>query len=225
MIERSWLLVIVLVVGLGAVDNRALAQSERKACIDGSGNAAIESCRRALAVSPRDRSLSLALAEHLSQAGRDEEALEVLRSALEHRPKDDALLNKLAIVESNLDEKKWVENRGQDQKGKTKVSVTQKLNRIRCEKRTGQSALKACDELLITLPEEANIHARRGFILMDLGRSEEALSALETAAGLGSPDPRVQAGLKDLKQQHGGGKQLVAEKLIFDPVQGTYRLQ
>ncbi len=165
----------------------ALAADARETCLSGHAEAAVRACQSAIASGAHELVVYLALGAHLNGLGRFEEAAENYRRALQRYPQDRRLASNLQIAESNLREQSWAtRQRASAATGRSdaRSQATDKINRIRCLKATGATALQACDLAIARAPGDAALHVGRGRALRALARDGQALSAYREALRL-----------------------------------------
>ncbi len=71
----------------------------------------VDACKQLLRSNSKRRKLHVALGKTLDKRNKFSQAVEAYQNALQIFPEDDYFTNKLAIAKSNLDEKKWLNNK------------------------------------------------------------------------------------------------------------------
>lgn len=71
----------------------------------------VDACKQLLRSNSKRRKLHVALGKTLDKRNKFSQAVEAYQNALQIFPDDDYFTNKLAIAKSNLDEKKWLNNK------------------------------------------------------------------------------------------------------------------
>jgi tetratricopeptide (TPR) repeat protein len=118
----------------------------------------------------------------------------VLKDGLARAPGSEQIKKKLSLAESYLEERLWIEKRRAQQGASSDAAATQKLdtetklNMIRCTKLKGDTALKACNMALKTLPDDAKLHRSKADALMAMDRVNEAILAYREALRLEPTD-------------------------------------
>jgi tetratricopeptide (TPR) repeat protein len=138
-------------------------------------------------------------AEHLLNARRPWEAMEILEQVLEHHPDDVVALNKLAIAQAELGAFASARATLQQALEVDASHVATHVNLAAVATRTEwwDEALVHANAAVERGPQNARAHRTRGGILISLGRLDEAVEALETAVTLDARDPSSQMMLAD----------------------------
>ncbi len=184
--RRALGLVCMLLAGgilLWGAGEAAAQSNPRSVCLKSSGAAAVTACKDALRAAPADVKVARALARHHSKAKRFSEALEVLNGALAHNPEDDRLLSDISVAKSNLAEQAWMENRktADSDDGNGAAKPVSQMDRIRCRKLSGPTALAACDRALAARPNDPALRVARGRHLESVDRTAEAVADYRAA--------------------------------------------
>jgi tetratricopeptide (TPR) repeat protein len=164
--------------------DEALAQSDhRSVCLDSSGSAAVTACKATLRAAPADVKVARALARHYSTAKRFNEALEVLNGALAHNPGNDRLLSDISVAKSNLAEQEWLKNRktADSNDGIGAAKPVNQMERIRCQKLSGATALAACERALAAQPNDPDLRVARARHLESMGQTAKAIADYRVA--------------------------------------------
>ena len=144
------------------------------ACIGSVGEVAVNACQQELGSSPRNLKVRLALATALDRLGRQDEAIKVLDQGL-------VLFSSDESTKSVIEEKIWTIQREKRSSGGSSASA--KIKIIKCTTLKGSSALKSCDEGLKILPNNIELLAGKGDVLLDLSPPKviEAISVYKKA--------------------------------------------
>lgn len=136
--------------------------SDRSFCLEGQGIRAIEACRRALRNERDTLALYRALGGHLEASGNLDGAIATYREGLAAHPGDSQLTARLKISQSNRRERAWIEQRNQAQPsgGSAEARAQFTVNKIRCTTRTGDDALRACEQALSVSPDDRELQQR-----------------------------------------------------------------
>lgn len=182
-------IVLSIIAFTTATSTRAKA-AQSSACLSTTGEAAVIACQRELNLAPDDLDIRFALCEALIDLRRHREAVDVLKEALERFPYNSRVKQKLSTAENLLEEQLWIEKRRQRQdasrggpSGK-KLDTATRLNKIRCTRLKGDTALKACHAALQVLPEDPSLHRGKADVLLDMNRVGEAVSSYRQALQL-----------------------------------------
>ena len=155
-------------------------------CRYGSGEEAIEACKRELRISPKKLVLLLKLAEHLKDTQKYEDALAISKKALSlfpNNPKAKYIHEEIASLQK---EQQWSRRREQKKLRNSRISgeVQLRLSRIRCLNLKGKKGLASCDEAIKRAPKDAELYHARGDILMKMGYYHKAGESYTTAFSL-----------------------------------------
>lgn len=164
--------------------DEAPAQSALQSiCLKNSGSAAVTACKAALRAAPADVKVARALARHYSAAKRFNDAVEVLDGALARNPRNDGLLSDILVAKSNLAEQEWLKNRktadSNDRVGAAKP--VNRMDRIRCRKLSGATALAACERALAAQPDDPDLRVARARHLESKGQTAKAIADYRAA--------------------------------------------
>lgn len=170
------------------------AQPASKACLSAKGEAGVIACRRELELAPYDLDIRFALSDALIGLRRHKEAVDVLQEGLARTPGSEQIKKKLSLAESYLEEQQWIEKKRARQAAAADAAATQKLdtetkrNMIRCTKLKGETAFKACNKALKTLPQDSTLHRSKADALMAMDRVTDAVLAYRESLRLAPDD-------------------------------------
>lgn len=180
-------LVVFLVVAIYPALVRGATTEDRENCLEGSGNQAVETCKRALNSEPNDLKIHLRLADVLLELKRYREASVTLQNAQNLFPNNQKIKHKIEMANSLQKEQKWLEKRSYGKNDSTVVATNKaqtELNRIRCKRLKGAKGLASCEEALKEMPDDPLLHHSRGNILLEMGLINEAKEAYMSALRL-----------------------------------------
>lgn len=172
-------------------------------CINTSGSEAIAVCEREIKQAPGNVNIRLHYADELIKLRRHKKAAAILKEALSIQPNNEAIRQKYKLTDSLAREKTLL---GKGLKQQSRPATENRLNKILCETLKGQRAVKACDKVLKTSPNDASVWLHRGDQLMALNQVNAAIGSYRKAAKLAGNNTEVQnklqAALKKLPRQN-----------------------
>ena len=176
-------------------------------CLSGDGDEydQVDACRQLLRSNSKNYKLHAALGKTLDRRQKFKQALDAYDKALKAFPGDDYFLKKRAITESNYKEQQWLINkkRGKSQGNNKPTASSQfKLNKIRCTRLTGKTALNACQRALNINNKDASLYVSMGDIYASQQKNKSAAIAYEKALKLNPKDISTSRKLKKIVQRH-----------------------
>ena len=158
------------------------------ACDRAIGEAAIPSCRESLQSNPQDVDLLIQYADILLDLDRPVEAVELLETSFGKNPSNNTIRLKLSNARESA--VKNTEDTGLN------ARTLQKLSALRCNTRTGQAALDACNASLKYQPQNVDFLLSKGDALMLLKQPAEAARTYDLALAQDKTNPVIQSKLK-----------------------------
>jgi tetratricopeptide (TPR) repeat protein len=182
------LIFLAIILFLSFYFNSCSADTQKVlSCLNGSNEIKIKSCPEAIENTTINhfyhKKFYKSLGKSLDDSNRFKESIQVYQKALIIYPENNYFLKHLSLAKSNLIEHVWMKNRNKkaNQKNTKSASssraVNEKLDKLRCKRLSGIKALKACNNALKVSPDDAVLHAAKGDILLDLGKTDEAIKA------------------------------------------------
>ena len=165
---------------------------EASNCLSASGETAVKLCKSELARSPGNLNAIMAMSEALISLRKYADAVKILKDGLARNPRNSDIKRKLALAQSYVEEKSFIERRRAD----AKLDAMTKRNVIRCKALSGESALEACNEALELKHSDPALYSAKGDVLLDMGRYVESILAYRKALRLAPEDTEVSAKLK-----------------------------
>jgi len=177
-----------------AVSLLELGQLERES---GHLEAAVQALSQALALDPRDTVTAALMAAYLTQAGRPQSAVALLRPYAREALPDVEVLTALALAEGRLgrtgEALAELERARRLEPGNAMLLVESGTVRLMAGDEAG--ARQAFEQALLRNPETARAHSSLGFLAAEAGRTQEALAHWRKALAL---DPRERTALAAL---------------------------
>jgi len=171
-----------------------LAQLERES---GNLEAAVRALSQALALDPRDTVAAALLGAYLTQAGRPQSAVALLRPYAGEALPDVEVLTALALAEGRLGRTEQalaeLDRARQLEPGNAMLLVEAGTVRLMAGDQAG--AREAFEQALLRNPDTARAHSSLGFVAAEAGRTQEALAHWRKALAL---DPRERTALTAL---------------------------
>lgn len=161
-------------------------------CDTASGAAAVNVCKKELSESPDNIELKLSYADVLMGQRLYQQAVKILEDVLEKQPGNDKARKKYRLA-SSAEEQQSIKALSNDTPA---AGTRNSVKEILCKSLKGQKAIKACDEVLTTDPNNVVALTRRGNELMKLNQAKKAMASYSRAAAL---DPTNQTLQKKLK--------------------------
>ena len=152
------------------------------------GEAAIPSCRQALLGNPQDVDLLTQYADILMDLDRSGEAVDLLETSFGKNPSNNTIRLKLSNAREAA--AKNTEDTGPN------ARTLQKLSALRCNTRTGQAALDACNTALEYQPRNVDFLVSKGDALMLLEQPAEAVRTYDLALAQDKTNSVIQSKLK-----------------------------
>jgi hypothetical protein len=153
-----------------------------------------------LAAGLHDREVYVAFGRHLERANRLADAMRLYRAGLSRYPGDKTLTNRLKLVESNLDEQRFIERRKGTISGQASAKAMFKVNAVRCRTLSGRPAIKACEEALSVEPDNPVFKRRLAELTPPPSRPADPPVAQEPSAVRESPRPPAVATKQAVEQ-------------------------
>jgi len=162
---------LALLAGGLALPATAWAQYESTAsqCLAASSSNAVGICTRAFNSDRVNARVAIALAEALKSIGQAERAVQVLEQARAAGAGGSDLGHALRIARSYLEEQRFQDQQEQARAESDGGTVRLRVESIKCETLSGQSALTACEAALRLAPADTGLRARRDSLRASLG--------------------------------------------------------
>ncbi len=176
-------LVLAVAILVLATDAAPAESDPRGVCLASSGSPAVTACEAALRARPTDVAVARALARHHSRASHFKKALAVLEVALALNPGHDRLRSDIAVAKSNLAEQVWMKDRkaAKSEDGTGTAKPVNRMERIRCRKLSGATALAACDRALAARPNDPDLRIARARHFQSIGQTAKAIADYRAA--------------------------------------------
>lgn len=166
-------------------------------CDTASGAAAVSVCKNELSKSPDNIELRIRYADVLMGQRLYQQAVNILGGVLEKQPGNDTARKKYRLA-SSLAEQQSIKALSTDTPA---VGTRNSVKEILCKSLKGKKAIKACDEVLATDPNNVTALTRRGDELMGLNQVKKALVSYRQAVKLDPANSTLQAKLKVAKSK------------------------
>ncbi len=177
-------------------------------CLMGDGDEydQVDACQQLLRSNSKNRDLHVALTKTLDKRQKFKQALEAYVQALKTFPNDDYFFKKSLIAKSNYKEQQWLKNKKLGRKAESNSSSKYqssqfKLNKIRCTRLAGKTALNACQNAIKINDKDADIFVSMGDIYASQQKNTGAISAYKRALKLNSSDKKTSEKLNKLLQR------------------------
>lgn len=177
-------------------------------CLMGDGDEydQVDACQQLLRSNSKNRDLHVALTRTFDKRQKFKQALEAYAQALKIFPNDDYFLKKSLIAKSNYKEQQWLKNKKlgtkSENKSSSKYQSSQfKLNKIRCTRLTGKTALNACQKAIKINDKDAELFVSMGDVYASQQKNTGAISAYKQALKLNSSDKKTSEKLNKLLQR------------------------
>ncbi len=166
----------------------------------------VDACQQLLRSNSKNRELHVALTRTLDKRQQFKQALEAYNHALNVFPNDDYFFKKRLITKSNFKEQQWLKNKREDRRNENKTSLKNqsaqfKLNKIRCTRLTGETALNACEMAIKINDKDSVLFVSMGDIYASQQKNTRAITAYNRVLKLNSADKKTSKKLNKLLQR------------------------
>lgn len=158
-------------------------------CDAASGAAAIRACDKELARDPDNIETRLRYADVLMGQLQYQQAVKILRDALELQPGNNKVKQKYRLASSLAEEQQSIDRQSVDTPA---AGTRNRVKEILCKTLKGQRAINACDEVLTADSRNVTALTRRGDELMALNQVKDAVISYRRAVALDPDNPTLQ---------------------------------